>query len=197
MKPARRVRTTLASAETASASCFFAPGVLCLGKESCSSLRAFCLFWASAWSRIFSTESGNHCFPSAPARAGCVEQIQQGITGRHQLGQQQPDRIRCRSRADRRVSSRNHSAKDFPSRSASFPTSCSSSGLSRVATILERRPGRAVSVGDLACPLSDVEVGSDLDSNCNPLAQSSVRLKGPAKILAGPRTRPTAATWET
>ena len=53
-----------------------------------------------------------------------------------------------RSRADRRASSRNHSARDFPSRSTAFSTSCSSSGLSRVATVLARRPGRAVSVGE-------------------------------------------------
>src|SRR5580692_5738984 len=48
---------------------FLLPGASAWVKKSCSSLWAFFCFWASAWSRIFSTESGNKCFPSAPARA--------------------------------------------------------------------------------------------------------------------------------
>ncbi len=48
-----------------------------------SSLRAFSSFWASAWSRILSTESGNRCLPSASARAGSMEEIQEHVPGRH------------------------------------------------------------------------------------------------------------------
>src|SRR5580693_3330266 len=127
---------------------FLPPGSAAWAKKSCSSLRAFCRFWASAWSRIFSTESGNNRLPSAPARAVAWNRFARAYRVAISSANNSSIGSAGRSRADRRASSRNHSASDFPSRSAAFSTSCSSSGLSRVATVLARRPGRAVSVGE-------------------------------------------------
>ena len=46
--------------------------VLCLGKEVLQWLAGFLCFWASAWSRIFSAESGNKGFEECYGRF-CAE----------------------------------------------------------------------------------------------------------------------------
>src|SRR6202050_3345091 len=96
---------------------FLLPGSSAWAKKSCSSLRAFFCFWASAWSRIFRTESGNNCFPSAPARAVAWNRFSRAYRVAISSANNSSIGSAGRSRADRRNTSRNHSARDFPSRS--------------------------------------------------------------------------------
>jgi hypothetical protein len=94
--------------------------MLCLGKEILQELAGFLSFLGVGLVANLQHGIGQQLLPFRSRQSGCVEQIQQGITGRHQLAQQQLDRDRCPLTVDRRASSRNHSARDSPSRSAAF-----------------------------------------------------------------------------